>query len=111
MLLAFAAPEVQGDVLATPLQSFTENTLSNAEHLARELATIRRQGICITEGELEPGAVSASAPVRDALGEVVAAFIVAAPVARFGSARVAELVGWACDGAALATTALGGRAL
>ena len=108
LLLAFAAPEIQREVLAMPLQSFTANTPSSAERLAQELATIRLDGSCVTEGELEAGAISASAPVRDAAGAVVAAFIVAAPVTRFGPARVAELIGWARDGAEQVTRALGG---
>jgi DNA-binding IclR family transcriptional regulator len=110
VLLAFAPAEVQRVVLASPLEAFTSATPSDAAQLGRDLAEIRRKGVCVTQGELEPGAISASAPVQDAAGEVVAAFIVAAPVSRIGASRAAELIAWAREGAALVTESLGGRA-
>lgn len=110
LLLAFAPAEVQRGALAAPLEAFTSATPSDPKDLGRDLATIRRQGFCVTQGELEPGAISASVPVRDAAGEVVAAFIVAAPVARIEPSRAAELIAWAREGAALVTTSLGGPA-
>ncbi|WP_372623315.1 IclR family transcriptional regulator [Falsiroseomonas sp.] len=110
LLLAFAPADVQRSVLASPLEAFTSATPSSPDRVGRDLAVIRKQGFCVTQGELEPGAISASVPVRDAAGEVVAAFIVAAPIARIGPLRASELIAWAREGAALVTTSLGGSA-
>jgi IclR family transcriptional regulator, KDG regulon repressor len=108
LLLAFAPAELQREVLAAPLMGFTPNTPVNTEQLARELAEIRKEDLCVSQGELEAGAISAGAAVRDATGEVVAVFIVAAPIARVPEARLAELVALAREGAAAVTRGLGG---
>ena len=48
LLLAFAPTDVQSGVLASPLKAFTSATPSDPEPLARDLATIRKQGFCVT---------------------------------------------------------------
>ncbi|HTM84663.1 MAG TPA: IclR family transcriptional regulator [Mycobacterium sp.] len=82
ILLAYADPAVQQDVLAEA--SFTSRTL----------AEVRRRGWAQSVAEREPGVASVSAPVRDRSGTVVAAISVSGPIDRMGRRPG---VRWAAD--------------
>jgi DNA-binding IclR family transcriptional regulator len=58
--------------------------LPSATFTDRSLAEVRRRGWAQSPAEREPGVASASAPVRDARGEVVAAVSVSGPIDRLG---------------------------
>ena len=74
VLLAFAAPEVQEEVLASPLRRFTTNTITDVDQLRRVLAEVRRTGVAVAENQLPPaGALAVAVPVRGPGDEVVAA--------------------------------------
>ncbi|GAA1787063.1 helix-turn-helix domain-containing protein [Planosporangium flavigriseum] len=57
----------------TALRQLTADTVTSAEHLARDIEKVRRQGWIIVDQELESGLRSIAAPIRDAQGRVVAA--------------------------------------
>lgn len=73
-LLAWA-PEEQVEALLDryPRRAITPQTLTDLGDLREELCTVREQGYSLVAEELEPGLLSASAPVRDRTGAVVAA--------------------------------------
>ncbi|MCU1619253.1 MAG: transcriptional regulator, IclR family, partial [Modestobacter sp.] len=74
VLLAWAPTEQVDDVLARhPLAAPTPNTVTDVGVLRATLAEVHRQGWSIVSEELETGLLSASAPVRDRSGAVVAA--------------------------------------
>lgn len=74
VLLAWADPDRVATVLgAGPLAGLTARTTVDPDALRAELARVREQGFAIVAGELEEGLISASAPVRDRTGRVVAA--------------------------------------
>jgi IclR family transcriptional regulator, pca regulon regulatory protein len=74
VLLAWAPPEQVDEVLLRhPLVATTPNTVTDVGELRGALADVRRQGWSIVCEELETGLLSASAPVRDRSGAVVAA--------------------------------------
>jgi DNA-binding IclR family transcriptional regulator len=75
VLLAFAAPEVQEEVLSAPLRRFTPETVTDPAVLRRTLAEVRRTGVGIAENQLaaEAPAMAVAVPVRGAGDEVVAA--------------------------------------
>lgn len=79
VLLAHAPAEVQEEVLAGPLKTFTPKTIASPVLLRRVLADIRRDGHVISDGQVELVALSVAAPVRDATDEVVAAISVVVP--------------------------------
>lgn len=79
VLLAFAPPQVQEDALAAPLKRYSERTISSADELRRVLADVRRDGYAISEGQIEPDAVSVAAPVYGRQDTVVAAISIVAP--------------------------------
>ncbi|MGY1749646.1 IclR family transcriptional regulator [Modestobacter sp. SYSU DS0511] len=74
VLLAYADPEVQREVLASPLRRYTANTITDVDKLRRVLAEVRRTGVAIAENHLPPaGALALAVPVRGPGDEVVAA--------------------------------------
>jgi DNA-binding IclR family transcriptional regulator len=64
------------------LDPLTENTITDASKLMRELATVRRRGYASSSGERQAGAASVAAPVFDHSGAVVAVISVSGPAER-----------------------------
>src|SRR3954471_18156830 len=52
VLLAFAPPEVQEEVLHRPLHRFTTETVTDPAQLRRILADVRRTGVAVCENQL-----------------------------------------------------------
>ncbi|WP_236835578.1 IclR family transcriptional regulator C-terminal domain-containing protein [Blastococcus sp. KM273129] len=74
VLLAWAPVPVVDSVLnRRPLRPITPRTVTDPSALRAELARVRADGWSIVDEELELGLLSASAPVRDRTGQVVAA--------------------------------------
>ncbi|MGY1706917.1 IclR family transcriptional regulator [Geodermatophilus sp. SYSU D00697] len=75
VLLAFAGPQVQEQVLSGPLRRFTPQTIVDPAALRRTLAEVRRTGVAVAENQLtaESPALAVAVPVRGAGDEVVAA--------------------------------------
>jgi IclR family transcriptional regulator, pca regulon regulatory protein len=74
VLLAWAPDDLVEAVLARhPRRAITPNTLIALGALRDALREVREQGFAVVTEELEPGLLSASAPVRDRSGAVVAA--------------------------------------
>ena len=73
VLLAFAPPDVQEQVLAGPLESWTQLTITDPGHLRRVLADVRRQDYAVSDRQVTMDALSVAAPVRGPADEVVAA--------------------------------------
>jgi IclR family pca regulon transcriptional regulator len=83
VLLAWAPLVVVDEVLTgRPLRAVTPNTLTDLDDVRAELSRVRAQGWSIVSEELEIGLLSASAPVRDRSGEVVAALASSTSVGR-----------------------------
>lgn len=79
VLLAYASPEIQQDVLSRPLKTYTSKTISSPELLRRVLAGIRRDGFVISDRQVELISVSVAAPVFGPSGTVVAAISIVVP--------------------------------
>jgi DNA-binding IclR family transcriptional regulator len=73
VLLAFADPAVQEEVLALPLRRFTRQTVTDVAELRRILSEVRRTGVAIAENQLTPDALAVAVPVRGPRDEVLAA--------------------------------------
>lgn len=83
VLLAFLPPERLETLLAGwTLPAQTPFTITDMDRLRTELEAVRRRGWAEQVNETEMGAASISAPVRNGLGDVVAALSVAGPVQR-----------------------------
>lgn len=79
VLLANAPREVQEQVLGSPLKRYSSKTIVTEARLRRVLADVRREGVAISEGQIELEAVSVAAPVRNANDSVVAAISIVVP--------------------------------
>ncbi|GAA1984571.1 IclR family transcriptional regulator [Amycolatopsis minnesotensis] len=73
------SPSAAENVLAEPLKRFTDKTIGTEELLRRTLATVRRDGFAISDGQIELIALSVAAPVFGADGEVAAAISIVVP--------------------------------
>ena len=68
----------------------TERTITDVNRLKAELATVRQQGWCLVNQELEEGLVSLSAPIRDRAGRAIAAMNISGQVNRTSPAYMLE---------------------
>ena len=91
-LLAYQSPGFVEEYLSRPLARATDLTITDPRCLREALTEIRQRGVCITCGDLEPGACSIAAPIRDHSGQVVSAISAAGPETRFGPENVPHIV-------------------
>ena len=94
VMLAFAPEEVRERVLSGVLERHTEATVHSPEALRLVLAAIVNDGYHVAESDLDDGAFSVAAPIRDRTGAVVASVTVAGPQFRLTKeAREAHING------------------
>ena len=110
VLLAFLPSSERKAILdQISLDPITPYTYTDRDRLEAFLDEIREQGYVVTADDLDVGAVSIAAPIRDYSGQVVAAMSVAGPLSRMPEAtsqRYADLV---LRGTAQVSQALGYR--
>jgi IclR family KDG regulon transcriptional repressor len=87
LLLALAPHSVRNAALSDPLPRFTDDTIIDPVTLRDRLEQIRAQDYNISVNDLDEGAFSVAAPIRNATGDVVAAISVAGAIGRFDEAR------------------------
>ena len=90
------------------LEWFTDNTLTDIESLAADLAATRARGHSIDDEEKNPGMRCIAAPVFDLYGEATAGISVSGPTSRMGRDKTAEIASAVMQAAADLTTAIGG---
>ncbi len=81
---AFAAPEQRAIVLARKHRKHTPHTVTDPDVLAEELSRVSKEDVAYDEEGLFLSVCSVGSPVRDQLGNVVAALSVVMPAGRFG---------------------------
>lgn len=99
LLLAWAPPSVQADLLSRPLERFTPRTITRADELTARLARIRADGYNIALDDLDEGAFSIAAPIRNNSKRVVAAISVAGALARLDDVRRETYLRLVCQAA------------
>lgn len=90
LLLAHMGEADREAVLAAPLPALTANTVTDPKRLARQLATIRRNGWSRDQSEQSPSIHAIAAPVVDRAGNVLAAISVPY-LAGLTDERIAEI--------------------
>lgn len=108
VMLAFAAPADVAAYLASPLESYTENTVTDPERIRDRLATIRRVRSEWVFQEFSTELNSVASPVFDARGNVVAAVHVHGPTFRFPGDDREAVTRRVVDAAARLTESLAG---
>jgi DNA-binding IclR family transcriptional regulator len=81
---AFKSDGERARLLARPLPQLTPTTVTDPEVLAAELDVVARDDVAYDDEGLHVGLCAVGAPVRDQLGEVVAAISVVTPTGRYG---------------------------
>lgn len=90
------------------LHRYTPNTITDRCEFQRHLRLVAEQGYAFDNEELDPGARSISAPVRNAAGSVVGAISITGPVTRLTDLRISsELLPLVMSGAAEISRRLG----
>ncbi len=109
VMLAFLPPPWPAEFLRSArLPPATPASITDRRRLRQLVAEARDQGHATTLGEATEGAIGIAAPVFDAGGQVVAAIVLAAPLAR-AEPRRAGLTRQVCRAAAALSRRLGHR--
>lgn len=74
------------------LPKYTLDTPTDREQLLAIIAKIRRQGYCVSRGEVDLGAVGIACPVYDLYGKVIASLSLSGPAIRITEAREPEYI-------------------
>lgn len=90
-----------------PLDPVTPFTITDRQELERVLDQIRAQGYVVTADDLDLGAISIAAPIRDFTGDVVAAMSIAGPISRFPREVADQYVKLILEATARVSQALG----
>lgn len=88
ILLAYIPEGKVENYLSLPLRAFTPNTVTDPDELKAQLRQIRRQGYCLSEGEVDAGATIVAVPIFGRRGRLVAGLSVAGPTFRMDEATV-----------------------
>ena len=102
VLLAFAPPVVQEQVLAGPLDAYTPQTITDPAALRAVLAEVRRTDFAFSDRQITMDSQSLAAPVRDAQGNVIAAVSIVMHAGSLDRAMVTPLLRTAARGIARA---------
>ena len=100
ILLAYISEKRVEDYLPLPLNAFTPDTVTDLDELKTQLRQIRRQGYCVSEGEVDAGATSVAVPIFGRRGRLVAGLSVAGPTYRMDESAVEHTLGLLRDAAA-----------
>jgi DNA-binding IclR family transcriptional regulator len=91
VLLAFADETLRKSVLTTPLERFTDRTITDPARLRAELDAALAQGWAATDDELEVGLTAIAAPIRNGTGRVIAAVSVSGPSYRMSASSFPDI--------------------
>ncbi len=72
------------------LQRFTKRTVTSVDEVDRELELVVANGFAVAIEEFEEGLNAVAAPIRDHLGDVIAAISISGPVYRLNEAKARE---------------------
>jgi DNA-binding IclR family transcriptional regulator len=91
-LVAFGPEEAWDTLLATPLESRTDRTITDPELMRERWRKVRREGVAFDVTEWTAGAPGVAAPVLDQGGRAIASISVCGPIER---CTETELMRWA----------------
>jgi len=108
VLLAFLPePELSRMMREIKLKSFTANTISSKTKLMDELRKIRKKGYAFDFKEAEQDVECIAAPIRDHLGNVIAALSISGPQKKINSPKENHFVSEVVKAAAFISSKLG----
>jgi DNA-binding IclR family transcriptional regulator len=92
ILLAHLSAEEQDRIIQEGLPRYSENTITDAIRLKKELAKIRQDGYAESDSELHVGAKAIAAPIRNFSGQVMASINLVGPAHRFQEPNMREYI-------------------
>lgn len=90
--LAFIDERELEQMYSDKFKEYTKNTIKSLDALKEELATIRERGYALDNEEYEYGVRCVAAPVKNFMGQVIAALSVTAPVERLDNSTIQKLI-------------------
>ena len=108
MLLAYQPEEEQSRIIRKiKLIPFTPKTITSKQKLMEELKAIRRQGYALDHREIEEDVECIGAPIRDHLGNVIAALSISGPQRKISTPGEKQFVCSVVEATALISSKLG----
>jgi DNA-binding IclR family transcriptional regulator len=92
VLLAYQPEQQIEAFLSSGLKGYTEHTITDGKRLKEELAKVKRQGYAIDNEELELGLFCIAAPVKNHLGQTIAAVSTSGPGVRVTKSKIREFI-------------------
>jgi IclR family KDG regulon transcriptional repressor len=89
------------------LKPYTKNTIISKKGLTEELREIREKGCALDRREYEEGVECIAAPIRDHLGNVIAALSISGPQRKVGTPNEAQFVSQVVEAAILISSKMG----
>lgn len=108
-LLAGMSDARIAQIIARGLEQFTPHTLSEPQALVDDIKAIRARGYSIDNEERNEGMRCIAAPIRNALGEVVAGVSVSGPTSRLRMEHVEDIGALVLQTAQMLSDGLGAR--
>ena len=110
VLLAHQSKEERSRIIQEiKLRPYTKNTIISKKGLTEELREIREKGYALDRMEYEEEVECIAAPIRDHLGNVIAALSISGPQRKVGTPNEAQFVSQVVEGAALISYKMGYR--
>jgi len=107
-LLAFQTKEEQLRIVAEiEFKPLTPHTITSRKEFLKELNQIRLQGYALDRREIEEDVECIAAPIRNHLGNPVAAISISGPQQKIQTPREKEYVGWVTEAAEGISSRLG----
>jgi IclR family transcriptional regulator, KDG regulon repressor len=107
-LLAFQPESEQSRVIRTlKLTPFTPTTITSKPKLLEELKKIREEGFALDRREIEEDVECIGGPIRNHLGEVIAAISISGPQKKVGTPQEEQFIGSVVKAAALISSRMG----
>jgi DNA-binding IclR family transcriptional regulator len=107
-LLAFQREEDQERIIAgIEFKPLTPHTITSPKEFREELKRIRLQGYALDRREIEEDVECIAAPIRNHLGNAVAAVSISGPQKKIQTPRETEYVGWVTEAAEGISSRLG----
>jgi len=109
LLANFPKDRVQKIIAEQGLERFTDSTITDPDHLFKELGTIKSKGYAVDDEERTEGMRCIAAPIFDAYGEPIAGLSISGPTFRIPQNATNEIGEIVSDFAREVTRQLGGQ--
>lgn len=107
LLASLSEKELEFILTERSLEKYTLNTITDPQTLKRQLQEIKNKGYATDNEEIEEGLRCVAAPIRDYLGQVVAAVSIAGPSMRMSLEKMESIAESVKEIAGHISTALG----